>query len=74
MFNLVLHTFWGDALFLYTSNWTVPAVVLIAFSVRWFDESRSRWVPVRDAILGAFLAIQCVNNMLFIRSLVTIMD
>jgi hypothetical protein len=34
-FNLVLHSVWGDAFFLYSQHWLVPLAVLLAGNLTW---------------------------------------
>ncbi len=48
-FHMVLHSFWGDASFLYSQHWLVPTAFLLAGNLTW----PGRWGMAFTAIYGA---------------------
>lgn len=68
-FNAVLHSVYGDQLFLYACNWTAGIVLLVGRCWRPMLEYK-KWSIVFNGTLALLFAAMLVNNVAFFQSLI----
>jgi len=65
-FNAVLHSVYGETLFLYSAHWTFAVIALVAVGFEWVAAARRFAVPLA---LGLLTALQVWANTAFLRDL-----
>ena len=69
-FNFILHSVYGDQLFLYVCNWTWAFMLILAYCC--LECLKRGWQRATNVTLVLLLSLISINNIAFVRDLIAL--